>query len=133
MPDNAFITSNQPVRRPIALTTCTKAGKAAASRRGVVIHCKYCSDAGHNSTDCKYKKMGFTSEEAKELVATTRATLAQEAEQAATQATTNQQTEQAAINQESTKRKAARTSSNDANEATAKNSKPRKGAAANKS
>jgi len=53
--------------------------------------------------------MGFTSEEAKELVATTRATLAQEAEQAATQATTNQQTEQAAINQESTKRKAART------------------------
>ena len=77
--------------------------------------------------------MGFTSEEAKELVATTRATLAQEAEQAATQATTNQQIEQAAINQESTKRKAARTSSNDANEATAKNSKPRKGAAANKS
>ena len=76
--------------------------------------------------------MGFTSEEAKELVATTRATLAQEAEQAATQATTNQQTEHA-INQESTKRKAARTSSNDANEATAKNSKPRKGAAANKS
>ena len=133
LPDNAFITSNQHVQRPIALTTCTKAGKAASSRRGVVIHCKYCLDAGHNSTGCKYKKMGFTSEEAKELVATTRATLAQEAEQAAAQATTNQQTEQAAINQESTKRKAARTSSNDANEATAKNSKPRKGAAANKS
>ena len=83
LPDSAFITSNQPAGRPIALTTCTKAGKAAASRRGVVIHCKYCSDAGHNSTDCKYKKMGFTSEEAKKLVAATRATLAQEAEQAA--------------------------------------------------
>ena len=63
------------------------------SRHGVVIHCKYCSDAGHNSTDCKYKKMGFTSEEAKKLVAATRATLAQEAEQAAAQATTNQQAE----------------------------------------
>jgi len=133
LPDSAFITSNQPAGRPIALTTCTKAGKAAASRRRVVIHCKYCSDAGHNSSGCKYKKMGFTSEEAKELVATTHATLAQEAEQAAAQANTNQQVEQAAINQESTKRKAARTRFNDANEATAKNSNPRKGAAANKS
>ena len=36
--------------------------------------------------------MGFTSEEAKELVATTRATLAQEAEQAAAQATTCRET-----------------------------------------
>jgi len=37
--------------------------------------------------------MGFTSEEAKKLVAATCATLAQEAEQAAAQATTNQQAE----------------------------------------
>jgi hypothetical protein len=35
--------------------------------------------------------MGFSSEEAKKLVATTRATLAQEAEQQATEATTDQQ------------------------------------------
>ena len=57
------------------------------SRHGVVIHCKYCSDANHNSTGCKLKKMGFSSEEAKKLVAITHATLAQEAEQQAAQAT----------------------------------------------
>ena len=61
------------------------------SRHGVVIHCKYCSDANHNSSGCKLKKMGFSSEEAKKLVATTRATLAQEAEQQATHATRDQQ------------------------------------------
>ena len=61
------------------------------SRHGVVIHCKYCSDANHNSTGCKLKKMGFSSEEAKKLVATTHATLAQEAEQQAAQATRDQQ------------------------------------------
>jgi len=61
------------------------------SRHGVVIHCKYCSDANHNSGGCKLKKMGFSSEEAKKLVATTRATLAQEAKQQATQATRDQQ------------------------------------------
>ena len=61
------------------------------SRHGVVIHCKYCSDANHNSGGCKLKKMGSSSEEAKKLVATTRATLAQEAEQQAAQATRDQQ------------------------------------------
>lgn len=61
------------------------------SRHGVVIHCKFCSDANHNSSGCKLKKMGFTSEEAKKLVATTRATLAQEVEQQAAEATTVQQ------------------------------------------
>jgi len=35
------------------------------SRHGVVIHCKHCSDAGHNSSGCKYKKMGLSTEEAK--------------------------------------------------------------------
>jgi len=61
------------------------------SRHGVVIHCKYCLDANHNSGGCKLKKMGSSSEEAKKLVATTRATLAQEAEQQAAQATRDQQ------------------------------------------
>jgi len=81
------------------------------TRHGVVIHCKYCGDANHNSAGCKFKRMGFSSEEAKELVATTRATLAREAEQQATEATRNQQaqmsqegqhypTESHAINQE---------------------------------
>ena len=81
------------------------------TRHGVVIHCKYCGDANHNSAGCKFKKMGFSSEEAKELVATTRATLAHEAEQQAAEATRNQQaqmslegqhnpTESHAINQE---------------------------------
>jgi hypothetical protein len=46
------------------------------SRHGMVIHCKYCLDANYNSAGCKLKKMGFSSEEAKKLVATTRATLA---------------------------------------------------------
>jgi len=64
--------------------------QASLSRHGVVIHCKYCSDANHNYGCCKLKKTGFTSEEAKKLVATTRATLAHEAEQQATKATTDQ-------------------------------------------
>ena len=60
------------------------------TRHGVVMHCKYYSDANHNSGGCKLK-MGFSSEKAKKLVATTHATLAQEAEQAAAQATANQE------------------------------------------
>jgi hypothetical protein len=59
------------------------------TRHGVVRHCKYCSDANHNFDSCKLKKMGFSSEEAKKIVATTRATLAQEAEQQVAQATAN--------------------------------------------
>jgi len=31
--DNEFIVTNQPVQRPIALTTCTKAGKAATVKK----------------------------------------------------------------------------------------------------
>jgi hypothetical protein len=53
------------------------------TKHGVVMHCKYCSDANYNFAGCKLKKIGFSSEEAKKLVATTRATLAQEAEQEA--------------------------------------------------
>ena len=33
LPDNEFIMTNQPVERPHALTTCTKAGKAAAAKK----------------------------------------------------------------------------------------------------
>ena len=33
LPDNEFIMINQPVQRPIALTTCTKAGKAATVKK----------------------------------------------------------------------------------------------------
>ena len=38
------------------------------TRHGVVIHCKYCGDANHNSASSRLKRMGFSSEEAKELV-----------------------------------------------------------------
>jgi hypothetical protein len=43
------------------------------SKHGVIIHCKHCSEAGHNSASCKLKKMGFTTEAAKTLVANTQA------------------------------------------------------------
>jgi len=33
LPDNEFMVTNQPVQRPIALTTCTKAGKAATVKK----------------------------------------------------------------------------------------------------
>ena len=33
LPDNEFIMTNQPVERPHALTTCTKAGKVAAAKK----------------------------------------------------------------------------------------------------
>lgn len=59
------------------------------SRHGIIIHCKYCSEAGHNSGGCKLKRMGFSSEEAKQLVATTQATLQKEKEQEAMQAAAN--------------------------------------------
>jgi hypothetical protein len=61
------------------------------TRHGVVMHCKNCPDANHNYGGCNLKKMGFSSEEAKKLVATTCATLAQEAEQIVAQATANQE------------------------------------------
>jgi hypothetical protein len=53
------------------------------SKHGVSIHCSHCSEGGHNSAGCKLKKMGFNSEDAKKLVANTRAQLQQEAEQSA--------------------------------------------------
>ena len=33
LPNNEFIMTNQPVQRPIALTTCTKDGKAATVKK----------------------------------------------------------------------------------------------------
>ena len=33
LPNNEFIMTNQPVQRPIALTACTKAGKAATVKK----------------------------------------------------------------------------------------------------
>lgn len=59
---------------------------AKLSKHGVTIHCRHCSEADHNSGGCSLKKMGFSSEEAKKLVAQTRAQLQREAEQAATRA-----------------------------------------------
>ena len=53
------------------------------SKHGVTVHCSYCTEAIHNSAGCKLKKMGFTSAEAKALVANTQAQLQAEAEQAA--------------------------------------------------
>ncbi|WVZ66010.1 hypothetical protein U9M48_015289 [Paspalum notatum var. saurae] len=58
------------------------------SRHGVTMHCKYCSEANHNSGGCKLKKMGFSSKEAKNLVANTRAQLQSEAERAAVASST---------------------------------------------
>lgn len=53
------------------------------SKHGVVMHCRHCSEPNHNAGGCKLKKMGFSSEDAKKLVATTQAQLQLEAEQAA--------------------------------------------------
>jgi len=53
------------------------------SKHGVTIHCRHCSEANHNSGGCKLKKQGFTSIEAKKLVANTQAQLRREAEEAA--------------------------------------------------
>ena len=53
------------------------------SKHGVTVHCSYCTEANHNSAGCKLKKMGFTSAEAKALVANTQAQLQAKAEQAA--------------------------------------------------
>jgi hypothetical protein len=39
------------------------------SRHGVIIHCKHCKGAGHNSAGCRPKKDGFSAEEAQTLVA----------------------------------------------------------------
>ncbi|KAJ1254013.1 hypothetical protein BS78_K134100 [Paspalum vaginatum] len=50
------------------------------SKHGLVMHCKHCSEANHNSGGCKLKKMGFSSADAKHLVATTQATLQAEAQ-----------------------------------------------------
>lgn len=61
------------------------------SKHGSVMHCSHCSEAGHNSHGCKLKKMGFSSQEAKELVARTSAALQAEKEQAATNATNDQE------------------------------------------
>lgn len=58
------------------------------SKHGVTIHCKHCSEAYHNSGGCSLKKMGFTSEEEKKLVAETQARLQLETEQAAVEAAT---------------------------------------------
>ncbi|KAJ1294792.1 hypothetical protein BS78_01G173800, partial [Paspalum vaginatum] len=61
------------------------------SKHGVVIHCKHCSEANHNAAGCKLKKMGFSSEDAKALVANTQATLQEEARQATTRATATEE------------------------------------------
>lgn len=61
------------------------------SRHGITIHCTHCSEDGHNTNGCKLKRMGFSSKDAKQLVATTQATLRQEAEQQARQATANEE------------------------------------------
>jgi hypothetical protein len=62
------------------------------SKHGVTVHCSYCTEANHNSVGCKLKKIGFTSAEAKALVANTQAQLQAEAEQAAQQASQNAST-----------------------------------------
>ena len=56
------------------------------SKHGVIIHCSHCSEANHNRGGFKLKRMGFTSVEAKKLVANTQAQLQREAEEAAQQA-----------------------------------------------
>ena len=60
------------------------------TRHGVTIHCKHCSEAGHNSAGCSLKRRGFTVEDAKALVARTQATLEKEAQEQAMRATVDQ-------------------------------------------
>ncbi|CAL5070460.1 unnamed protein product [Urochloa decumbens] len=60
------------------------------TRHGVTMHCKHCKGAGHNSAGCSLKKMGFSEEEAKALVARTQATLQREAEEQAKRAAADQ-------------------------------------------
>ena len=62
------------------------------SKHGVTVHYSYCTEANHNSAGCKLKKIGFTSAEAKALVANTQAQLQAEAEQAAQHASQNAST-----------------------------------------
>ncbi|KAG0515116.1 hypothetical protein BDA96_10G251600 [Sorghum bicolor] len=54
------------------------------------MHCSHCSDGGHNKAGCRLKKMGFNSEEAKALVATTQATTQLEAQEEAMRAAADQ-------------------------------------------
>jgi hypothetical protein len=54
------------------------------------MHCGHCKGPGHNSAGCSLKKMGFSAEEAKTLVATTQATLQREAEEQAKRAAADQ-------------------------------------------
>jgi hypothetical protein len=60
------------------------------SKHGVTMHCSHCSDGGHNKAGCRLKKMGFNSEEAKALVATTQATTQLEAQEEAMRAAADQ-------------------------------------------
>lgn len=60
------------------------------SRHGVAMHCSHCKEAGHNSAGCNLKRMGFSADEAKALVATTQATLQREAEEQAMRASADQ-------------------------------------------
>ena len=62
------------------------------SKHGVTVHYSYYTEANHNSAGCKLKKMGFTSAEAKALVANTQVQLQAETEQAAQQASQNAST-----------------------------------------
>ncbi|CAN6164305.1 unnamed protein product [Urochloa humidicola] len=39
------------------------------SKHGVIIHCKHCAAPNHNSSGCKFKKDGISSEDAKRMVA----------------------------------------------------------------
>jgi len=56
---------------------------AKFSKHGVTIHCSHCSEANNNSGGCKLKKQGFTSVEAKKMVALAQAQQQREAEKAA--------------------------------------------------
>jgi len=60
------------------------------TRHGVTIHCKHCSEAGHNSAGCSLKRRGFTAEDAKALVARMQATLEREAQEQAMRAAADQ-------------------------------------------
>jgi hypothetical protein len=72
--------------------TIEVAGKngPSLSRHGVTIHCSHCSEGGHNSAGCKLKKQGFSSTEAKALVAETQSNLQREAQEQAMRAATNE-------------------------------------------
>lgn len=62
LPYNDYIISNQPVARPVPLTTSTKAGRAASTRKRKASTSKDGKDAGAKKTKSTNTKKGASKE-----------------------------------------------------------------------